>query len=191
MDERIENPRPIFGLREVLMLPAALGLGILWQNVFTIEGLAALVFDSRPGPALGAAVFTAAIWAFVLLFLGKRARWDRYSIGLAAGVGLLTAFCVLGGCGDVRFVNFILIFCGSVLAFFSLSGRSAAALSDARCVGEAVRLFFRAIFANWGKPFRALGGMKEGGKGRYVLQGAVAALPVLVVVILLLSLIHI
>ncbi len=54
MDERIENPRPIFGLREVLMLPAALGLGILWQNVFTIEGLAALVFDSRPGPALGA-----------------------------------------------------------------------------------------------------------------------------------------
>ena len=185
MDERIENPRPIFGLREVLMLPAALGLGILWQNVFTIEGLAALVFDSRPGPALGAAVFTAAIWAFVLLFLGKRARWDRYSIGLAAGVGLLTAFCVLGGCGDVRFVNFILIFCGSVLAFFSLSGRSAAALSDARCVGEAVRLFFRAIFANWGKPFRALGGMKEGGKGRYVLQGAVAALPVLVVVILL------
>ena len=66
MDERIENPRPIFGLREVLMLPAALGLGILWQNVFTIEGLAAIVFDSRPGPALGAAVFTAAIWAFVL-----------------------------------------------------------------------------------------------------------------------------
>lgn len=53
MDERIENPRPIFGLREVLMLPAALGLGILWQNVFTIEGLAALVFDSRPGPRWG------------------------------------------------------------------------------------------------------------------------------------------
>ena len=42
MDERIENPRPIFGLREVLMLPAALGLGILWQNVFTIEGLSLL-----------------------------------------------------------------------------------------------------------------------------------------------------
>ena len=115
----------------------------------------------------------------MLLFLGKRARWNRYSIGLAIGVGLLTVFCVLGGCGDVRAVNFILIFCGSVLAFFSLSGRSAAALSDARCVGEAVRLFFRAIFANWDKPFRALGGMKEGGKGRYVLQGAVAALPLL------------
>lgn len=165
MDERIENPEADIRPARGAMLPAALGLGILWQNVFTIEGLAALVFDSRPGPALGAAVFTAAIWAFVLLFLGKRARWDRYSIGLAAGVGLLTAFCVLGGCGDVRFVNFILIFCGSVLAFFSLSGRSAAALSDARCVGEAVRLFFRAIFANWDKPFRALGGMKEGRQG--------------------------
>lgn len=185
MDERIENPRPIFGVREVLMLPAALCLGILWQNVFTIEGLATLVFGPKPGPALGAAVFTAAIWAFVLLFLGKRARWNGYNIGLAAGVGLLTAFCVLGGCGGVRFVNFILIFCGSVLAFFSLSGRSAAALTDARCVGEAVGLFFRAIFTNWGKPFRALGGMKEGGKGRHVLEGAVAALPVLVVVILL------
>ena len=185
MDERIDNPRPVFGVREVLMLPAALCLGILWQNVFTVEGLSALVFDSRPGPALGAAVFTAVMWAFVLLFLGKRARWNRYNIGLTVGVGLLTAFCVLGGCGDVRFVNFILIFCGSVLAFFSLSGRSAAALSDARCAGEAVRLFFRAIFTNWGKPFRALGGMKEGGKGRHVLEGAVAALPVLVVVILL------
>lgn len=87
MDERIENPRPIFGLREVLMLPAALGLGILWQNVFTIEGLAALSVRLQAGPALGAAVFTAAIWAFVLLFLGKRARWDRYSIGLAARGG--------------------------------------------------------------------------------------------------------
>lgn len=185
MDERIDKARPVFGVREALMLPAALCLGILWQNVFTIESLANLVFGPRPGPALGAAVFTALFWAFVLLFLGKRARWNGYNIGLAAGVGLLTVFCVLGGCGGVRFVNFILIFCGSVLTFLSLSGRSAAALSDARCVGESVRLFFRAIFDNWDKPFRALGGIKEGGKGSQALKGAAAALPVLVLVILL------
>ena len=185
MDERELRPRPVFGARECLMLPAALCLGILWQEVFTAEGLANLVFGNRPGPALGAAVFTAVIWAFVLLFLGKGARWSLYSAGLAAGVGLLTVFCVLTGSGGVRFVNFVLIFCGSVLAFFSLSGRSAAGLSEARCVPEAVGLFFRAVFTNWDKPFRALGGMKEGGKGRQALKGAAAALPVLVVVVLL------
>ena len=155
MDERELRPRPVFGARECLMLPAALCLGILWREVFTAEGLANLVFGNRPGPALGAAVFTAVIWAFVLLFLGNRARWSLYSAGLAAGVGLLTVFCVLTGSGGVRFVNFVLIFCGSVLAFFSLSGRSAAGLSEARCVPEAV------------------------------LKGAAAALPVLVVVVLL------
>ena len=52
-------------------------------------------------------------------------------------------------------------------------------------MGESVRLFFRAIFDNWDKPFRALGGIKEGGKGSQALKGAAAALPVLVVVILL------
>ena len=187
MDNILESPKPVFGVRECLMLPAALCLGILWRNVFTLEGLSNLLFSSRPGPALGAAVFTAALWAFVLLFLGKRARWNRYSIGLAIGVGLLTVFCVLGGCGDVRAVNFILIFCGSVLAFFSLSGRSAAALESAACAGEAVGLFFRAAFTNWDKPFRALGGMKKGGSGCEALTGALLALPVLVVVTALLA----
>lgn len=187
MDNILESPKPVFSVRECLMLPAALCLGILWRNVFTLEGLSNLLFSSRPGPALGAAVFTAALWAFVLLFLGKRARWNRYSIGLAIGVGLLTVFCVLGGCGDVRAVNFILIFCGSVLAFFSLSGRSAAALESAACAGEAVGLFFRAAFTNWDKPFRALGGMKKGGSGSEALTGALLALPVLVVVTALLA----
>lgn len=185
MPERELKPRPIFGVRERLMLPAALCLGILWQKVFTVKGLATLVFGDKPGPALGAAVFTAAIWACVLLFLGRRARWNPCNIGLAAGVGLLAVFCVLGGCGGVRFVNFVLIFCGSALAFFSLSGRAEAALSEARCVPEAVGLFFRAVFTNWDKPFRALGALREGGRGRQVLKGAAAALPVLVVVIFL------
>ena len=187
MDNTLESPRPVFGLRECLMLPAALCLGILWRNVFTLEGLANLAFGSRPGPALGAAVFTAALWAFVLLFLGKRARWNGYSVGLAVGVGLLAVFCVLTGCGGVRAVNFVLIFCGSVLAFFSLSGRSGAPLGDAGCVGEAVGLFFRAAFTNWDKPFRALGGIKRGSAGSEALTGALLALPVLVVVTALLA----
>ena len=54
MDERELRPRPVFGARECLMLPAALCLGILWREVFTAEGLANLVFGNRPGPALGA-----------------------------------------------------------------------------------------------------------------------------------------
>lgn len=187
MDNTLESPRPIFGARECLMLPAALCLGILWRNVFTLEGLANLAFGPHPGPALGAAVFVALIWAFVLLFLGRKARWDRYSLGLAAGVWLLAVCSVLTGSGGVRLVNFVLIFCGSVLAFFSLSGRSAAPLGDAACVGEAVGLFFRAAFTNWDKPFRALGRLKRGGGGSQALTGALLALPVLVVVTALLA----
>ena len=99
MDNILESPKPVFSVRECLMLPAALCLGILWRNVFTLEGLSNLLFSSRPGPALGAAVFTAALWAFVLLFLGKRARWNRYSIGLAIGVGLLVYEIVQPGSG--------------------------------------------------------------------------------------------
>ena len=56
MDNTLESPRPIFGARECLMLPAALCLGILWRNVFTLEGLANLAFGPHPGPALGAAL---------------------------------------------------------------------------------------------------------------------------------------
>lgn len=52
MDERIDKARPVFGVREALMLPAALCLGILWQNVFTIESLANLVFGPKPGRRL-------------------------------------------------------------------------------------------------------------------------------------------
>ena len=33
MDERELRPRPVFGARECLMLPAALCLGILWREV--------------------------------------------------------------------------------------------------------------------------------------------------------------
>lgn len=187
MDERIDRPKPVFGLREGLMLPAALCLGLLWRNVFSIMGLADLAFGPHPGPALGAAVFTALIWAFVLLFLGGQARWDAYSAGLAAGVGLLALFCVLTGSGGIRLVNFVLIFCGSVLAFFSLSGKSAAGLGSAECVTQAVGLFFRAAFTNWDKPFRALGGIRKGAGGSQALTGALLALPVLVVVTALLA----
>lgn len=182
MDNAMEKPRPVFGARECLMLPAALCLGILWQNVFTLEGLANLTFGPHPGPALGAAVFTALIWAFVLLFLGRSARWNAYSIGLGAGVGLLTLFCVLTGCGGIRLVNFVIILCGSVLAFFSISGKASEALDSAASAGEAVGLFFMAAFTNWGKPFMALGAMKKGGSGSQALTGALLSLPVLIVV---------
>ena len=79
-------------------------------------------------------------------------------------------------------MNCLLILCASALAFFSLSGVSARALTDARCASEAALLSLRALFTRWGAPFRMLSALRRGeGRGRLtgVLVGALCALPVL------------
>lgn len=168
-----------------LALAAAFGLALLWPTVF---GLNAVVnFPRLPG--LGAAAFIAAIWAAVLLYLGKGAKWNVWNICLVSGVGLLTLACCIYGDACVKLINFLLILCGSALAFFSLSGSAVNALLEIKVVPETVCLTIRALFGNWGKPFRALNGLKTDGNKRLhgVLIGLLIGLPVLALVICLLS----
>ena len=167
--------------RDWLLLPAAVALALLWRAVFPFYQLICLALGDG-GPALGITAVTAAIWAAVLLFLGKSARWNAYNIFLAAGALLLALCCAVYGDASVRAVNCVLILCASALAFFSLSGVSGRALTDARCTYEAVGLALRALFTRWGEPFRLLGSLFRGdGRGqiRGVALGAVCALPLL------------
>ena len=94
------------------LLPAAVALAMLWRAVFPLYQLICLALGEG-GPALGITAVTAAIWAAVLLFLGKSARWNAYSIFLAAGALLLALFCAVYGDASVRAVNCVLILCAS------------------------------------------------------------------------------
>lgn len=169
-----------FSTRDWLIVPAALALALLWREVFSLGSLVELA-AGLGGPALGIGVFTAAIWAAVLLFLGRGAHWNPFNAGLAAGTGALAAACCIYGNAEVRAVNCLLILGASALAFFSLAGVSARPLTDSRSVPEAVALSFRALFSCWSKPFRALAALRRGGKGQLggVLVGLVCTLPVL------------
>ncbi len=175
----------IFAARDWLALACALGLAVLWPRIFGFYALA----SSQHIPALGSTVFTAAIWAAVLLYLGKDAKWNPWNGCLAAGVGLLAAAFSLYGDEYVRAINCLLILCGSALAFFSISGRAENALQNVRVLPEVFRMTFSALFANWDKPFRALKSLGPG-KNRNlwgILAGSFAALPLLALVIYLLS----
>ena len=102
--------------RDWLLLPAAVALALLWRAVFPFYQLICLALGDG-GPALGITAVTAAIWAAVLLFLGKSARWNAYNIFLAAGALLLALCCAVYGDASVRAVNCVLILCASALAF--------------------------------------------------------------------------
>lgn len=175
-----------FSLRDWLALGMGLGCAILWFAVF---GLDVVFGDGFRLPGLGAAAFTAALWACVLLYLGRDAKWNRWNAGLAAMVGLLALCCCVYGDLNVRVINFLLIAAGSALCFFSLSGQTSCPLTRARAVPETIGLTLQALFVNWGKPFRALGGLGDGEKktARQIALGVVCGAGVLLIVIPLLA----
>lgn len=175
-----------FEVRDWQAFACALGLAALWFSVF---GRNALMRAFPNLPALGAAAFVAAIYTAVLLYLGKDAKWNVWNICLVSGVGLLTLACYIYGDTYVRLINFILILCGSALAFFSLSGSAENALWEAKVIPETVLMTINALFINLGKPFRAAAGLGTGEKKTLlgVFTGFLIGFPVLVLVIYLLS----
>lgn len=185
MDEVNNAPMPRerlhFEKRDWLALGMALGLSLLWFSVFGLKFL----LDSECLPSLGAATFTWAIWAAVLIYLGHDAIWTPWNTGLAIGVALLTVCLVLYADAGVKLINYLLIAAGSALCFFSLSGAARRALSEARVVGETAALTFMSLFSNWFKPFRAVGALSEGGRRTLgqVFIGLAIAVPVLILVL--------
>ena len=170
-----------FSARDWLSLPMALGCSLLWFSAF---GMEAMFGETLRFPALGAAAFTAALWASVLLYLGRDAKWNRWNASLAVMVGLLTVCCCVYGDMDVRMINFLLIAAGSALCFFSLSGQASSALWEVRAAPETLGLSARSIFSNWDKPFRALSGLGAGGRktARQIALGIVCGAGVLAIV---------
>jgi hypothetical protein len=180
-------PKPSVRLtpRDWLALACALGLALLWIQAFSLDHLA----ENGNLPGLGAAIFVAAIYAAVLLYLGREAKWNVWNICLVSGVGLLTLACFIYGDRYVRLINFLLILCGSAPAFFSLSGSAGNPLRKIRVLPETIGLTFRALFGNWDKPFRAAAGLGGGEKKTFfgILVGLLTGLPLLALVIYLLS----
>lgn len=168
-----------FGRREWLTLLLGLAVALLWREVFAAYKLMQGV------PALGACAFTFAAWAAVLLVLGRRAKWTRANIFVAVTVLLTAVSCAFQWSEDIRLVSFLVIFCGSVMGFLSLAGTEHSAITEAGAIKEAILDFFRGVFANWGKPFRAVYDLvpKEKRTLGGVLLGVVIAVPLLAVVL--------
>lgn len=191
MDPIRTEERPVFRFekKDWLRLLLALGVSLLWFAVFTAENIGCLLFNDPGAPALGTTLTTWAVWLSVLLSLGKRARWTAWNRGLAAVLLLLSLCCSIYGNVQLRTVNLLLIFFGSFLCFFSLSGAARAELTRPAILPEALGLFFRSLFSHCLKPFRALVQLGSGGR-RLLLQillGLAAAIPLLAMVIVMLS----
>lgn len=142
------------------------------------------------GPAgLGVPVFTAALLAAVFLRLGKRAQIHRWSVFLTVCTFLTALGCFLCTNPALFFINSFAALGVGILTVFSLSGQLRKASVSAGEFLEALGLFFQAIFAHFGKPFRALGGLFRSDKKHLpgVLLGLICAFPVLAVVLALLS----
>lgn len=166
-------------MRDWLTLALGVALALLWREVFSLANL------TYGLPALGACVFTFAAWAAVLLVLGARAKWTRANIFLAVVINLLALSCAFQWSEEIRFVSFLVIFCGSVMGFLSLAGTEYHGVTEPGAIKEAALDFFRGVFVNWGRPFRAVYALAPENKRALggVLLGLVIALPLLAVVL--------
>lgn len=180
-----EKPLVRFSAHDWITLALSFALAALW---FAVLGLEA-IFKSRYTPAgLGTTLYVLALLALVLIRLGKRAVWNRTTAALLVVYVLLAINCFLYASSWTALVNcFILLFVGA-MEFFALSGKLEAAVGSARAAASTIKLSFVALFANIGKPFRALGSARVGGKKSFVhvVVGLVCAIPVLCLVLLLL-----
>ena len=177
MDETKSANR--FSSRDWLTLALGIALALLWREVFSLNKM------TYGLPALGAAVFTFAAWAAVLLVLGGRARWTRANIFTTVIALLLAVACAFQSDPLIRVGSFLIISALSVLSYLSLAGNSFYAITEPNALLEGLGSFFGGIFKNWDKPFRALAsrdGSRRLNIGGVVL-GALIAVPLLVLVI--------
>lgn len=185
LPEQKPEKQPVrFTWKDWLFCLAALVLAVLCMHVYNAGG-----FLDGGGAGLGVPVFTAALLAAAYLRLGKRAHIDRWSVFLTVCTFLLALSCFLCTNTALFFINSFAALAVGVLTVFSLSGQLRGTRCSAGEFFEALGLFFCAIFAHFGKPFRALGGLFRSDKKRLlgVLLGLVCAIPVLAIVLALLS----
>lgn len=178
-----EKKQPVvFTAKDWLCLLLALGLAILYRNVFSLDRLTGF-----GPPGLGVTVYVFALFAVVCFALGKRLRLNVQSAALSLCALLLSLCCFLHGNPFMTILNCFVILAVGAMAVFSLSGVSARSWRDARILPETAVNAARALFTRVAMPFRALSGLT---KNRRTLLGALVGVlicvPVLAIVLVLL-----
>ena len=185
-DTGAETKKAIFSPRDWLGLGMALALAVLWFGVFGLKALA----ERRCVPAgLGTTLFVLALFGVTLIYLGRRAVWNRTTILLLAACLLMGINCAVYASPMTAAINCVFILCVGAMTIFALAGRLEKPVDDFRVIGNTVVLGVCALFSNMDKPFRALPSLGRDGKKRvgYAVLGIVIAVPVLALVIWLLS----
>ena len=179
------NKKIIFTWREWTALAAALVLAALFAHVFGLLR----ILDTYFTPGAGAALFGLGLLAVGDWYLGKNARRDAVSILLMAASALTALSCAIFSNISLGLLNLGACWLTGILGLCRMAGKDRFGLDRWQCVPYGIGQFFKAIFRNFDKPFRALGsaGGKNRGRTLAVLIGIAAAIPVLAVVIALLS----
>ncbi|MDR2721860.1 MAG: DUF4173 domain-containing protein [Coriobacteriaceae bacterium] len=165
-----KKPPLYFGMREWLGVVFALGLAILWFQVFGLDAIT----DGAFPPGIGVSVFVGAFFVAYIVLLGKRARFTISSIALLIAIGALAFIPAIFSDGWLIMANCFLLFGLCVIGFFLLSGFREQAWCRQAVVGKAIGFFAGSLFRHWVKPFRALAGLPF--KGAIGLVGVVIGL---------------
>lgn len=175
-----------FTARDWCALAMAVALSLLWFWNFGFSALSERVYIPS---GLGTMIFVFALFGAEIVYLGKKTVWNKTTALLLAACLLMAVNCFVYISYWVAAINCLIIFCVGTMEIFALSGRLDKSVSNFRVIGNTISLGLRALFINFGKPFRALGTMGKGKRKSllYALIGIVIALPVLILVISLLS----
>ncbi|MBO6010756.1 MAG: hypothetical protein J6P71_03025, partial [Oscillospiraceae bacterium] len=179
------NKKIVFTWREWVALGVSLVLAALFAHVFGLLRMLDLYFT----PGVGAALFGLALLALGDWYLGKNARRDAVSVLLMAASALTALSCAIFSNQPLGLLNLAACWITGAMGLARMAGKDRFGLDRWQVVPNTIGQFFKAIFRNFDKPFRALGsaGGKNRGRTLAVLIGIAAAIPVLAVVIALLS----
>ncbi len=178
------NGKIKFSWREWVMLAVALALTVLYMHVFGFGRM----LDSQFVPGVGATVFALAALGAGALYLGRGARYDAVTLLLlAASVLLALSFAVFSNM-FLCTINYFACAMTGCLALARMAGRDRYTMGSWKVLPNTIGLVCKALFVNVDKPFRALGSLSGDGRRRTlgVLIGIAAAIPLLVIVIVLL-----
>ncbi len=179
------NKKIVFTWREWVALGLSLVLAALFAHVFGFLR----ILDTYFTPGAGAALFGLGLLAVGDWYLGKNARRDVVSVLLMAASALTALSCAIFSNQPLGLLNLAACWITGAMGLARMAGKDRFGLDRWQVVPNTIGQFFKAIFRNFDKPFRALGsaGGKNRGRTLAVLIGIATAIPVLAVVIALLS----
>ena len=173
-----------FSWREWVALAASLALAVLFVRVC---GFFRIV-DTYFTPGVSAAIFGLGLLAVGDWYLGRGARRDVVAILLMAASALSALSCAIFSSVGLGLLNIAACWLTGAMGLMRMAGKDRFGLDRWQVVPNTIGQFFKSLFVNFDKPFRALGSVGGKNKGRFigVLIGIAVALPLLALVIVLL-----